>query len=181
VRFLEGEETRSAYDRSRLSQPLETSIPAKQKLLDAVITRYRASAELGVSQWANASAYRIGQALVAFGEALEQSQRPADLHGDDLRAYEEVLNTQAQAFFVRGEDVWTELLRQKGSSANDPWIPQAQAALWRRLSGRFFFRPEVEYPLVAPPDGDENGHAGRPHGGASQDVRAQTQREGSGP
>ena len=181
VRFLEGEETRSAYDKARLSQPLDASIPAKQKLLDAVITRYRASAGLGVPQWAHASAYRIGQALVAFGEALEQSERPADLHGDDLRAYEDVLHTQAQAFFVRGEDVWAELLRQKAPSTDDPWIPQARASLWRRLAGRFFFRPEVEYPLVQAEPRDKDGRASRPSGGDSQDVRAQTQREGTGP
>jgi TolA-binding protein len=149
VRFLEGEESRTAYEAARLSQPLERSIPAKQKLLDLTLERYRRSVELGVSQWAHASAYRIGEALIGFGEALESSERPPDLAGEDLQAYEDVLLEQSQPFRDRGEAVWADLLRQKGRDADDdPWIARAQSSLWKRLGARFLFRPEAEYPLI---------------------------------
>jgi hypothetical protein len=87
---------------------------------------------------------------VGFGESLERSERPADLKGDDLRGYEDVLLEQAQAFYEKGEGVWSELLKQAGKDgAADDWIAQARSALWPRLARRFFFRPEVEFPLVA--------------------------------
>jgi hypothetical protein len=111
---------------------------------------YKKSVELAVPEWVNASTFRIGEALIAFGEALEQSEKPADLKGDDLQGYEDVLQEQSRTFYDRGEGVWTELLRQKGRSAgDDPWIAKAQSSLWSRLGSRFYFRPEAEFPLVA--------------------------------
>jgi tetratricopeptide (TPR) repeat protein len=149
VQFLRGEELAAGYNAARLYQPLAKSIPAKQKLLDSVLVCYRKSVDLGVPEWAHASAFRIGQALVSFGEALEKSERPADLSGDDLRAYEDVLLEQSRTFHERGEAVWTDLLRKKDPDGpEDKWIAQAQAILWEGLGSRFFFRPETEYPLV---------------------------------
>jgi hypothetical protein len=149
VQFLRGEELAGLYNAARLYQPLSKSIPAKQKLLDSVLVCYRRSVDLGVPEWAHASAFRIGQALVGFGEALEKSDRPADLSGDDLRAYEDVLLEQSRTFHERGEAVWTDLLRQKDpKQPEDQWIAQAQAVLWQGLGGRFLFRPETEFPLV---------------------------------
>ncbi|HYM79967.1 MAG TPA: tetratricopeptide repeat protein, partial [Candidatus Limnocylindria bacterium] len=150
VRFLEGEEANTAYSAARLPQPLERSIPAKQKLLEKTLASYRKAVDLGVPEWAHASAFRIGEALVAFGEALEKSQRPADLTGDDLVAYEDVLYRQRDGFFDRGEGVWMELLRSQSREAQaDEWIARTRTSLWGRLANRFYFRPEVEFPLAA--------------------------------
>jgi hypothetical protein len=101
---------------------------------------------------------------VGFGKALEQCERPADLQGDDLAAYEDVLLEQSQAFTDRGEGVWTELLRQKGAEVSaDAWVARAQTALWGRLANRFFYRPEVEFPVVEakPPARDRTQKPGR--------------------
>ncbi|HET9328276.1 MAG TPA: tetratricopeptide repeat protein [Candidatus Eisenbacteria bacterium] len=150
VRYLQGEEARTTYLAARLTQPLEKSIPTKQKLLDSTLARYRASVDIGGSEWSSASAYRIGEALVAFGEALEKSERPADLKGDDLLAYEDVILEQSQPFYDRGEEVWTDLLRERGKEEKvDPWVTQARDALWKRLGSRFYFRPEAEFPAIA--------------------------------
>ncbi len=149
VQFLRGEEKAVAYKALRLGQPLAKSIPAKQKLLDSLLVCYRKGVDLGVPEWAHASAFRIGESLVAFGEALEKSERPADLKGDDLRAYEDVLLEQSRTFHERGEDVWTELLRKRDPKGpDDPWIAQAQEALWQGLGSRFYFKPETEFPLI---------------------------------
>jgi TolA-binding protein len=149
VRYLQGEEARAPYLAARLTQPLEKSIPIKQKLLDSTLARYRASVDLGAQEWSRASAYRIGEALVAFGEGLESSERPADLQGEDLRAYGEVLKEQSQPFYDRGEGVWADLVKQGGKDSKpDPWVARAQAALWHRLASRFYYRPETEFPLV---------------------------------
>ncbi len=149
LRFLEAEESRTAFTRLPLTQPLVKSLAAKQRMLDTLIARYKRSADLGVGDWTHAATFRIGEALVEFGEALERSQRPADLSGDDLLAYEEVLMEQGHRFSDRGEDVWADLLREKSREvAADPWIERTQGALWRRMADRFLFRPEVEFPLI---------------------------------
>jgi len=149
VRFLQGEEAYTAYGAARLVQPLTTSIPVRKRLLDTLLVRYRRTVDLGVPDWAHAAAFRIGLALVEFGDALEHSERPADLHGDDLRAYESVLVDQSRAFSERGAAVWTDLLRQNArKGSGDAWTAQAQATLWQRLASRFLYRPEAEFPLV---------------------------------
>jgi len=150
VRFLQGEEARPAYQAIALRLPLPQSIAAKQKSLDHLMGLYRQCVDLGVPEWTHAATFRIGEALVTFGEALERSERPADLTGDALRAYEGVLHDRGSEFSARGEDVWSELLRKKATETrDDPWIARAREALWQRLGGRFRFRPEVDYPLVA--------------------------------
>jgi tetratricopeptide (TPR) repeat protein len=154
TRFLEAEEAYAAYDAVRITQPLKTSLPKKQKALDDVMARYAKTAGEGVPEWRHASSFRTGQALAAFGEALERSDKPADLQGDDRLAYEEVLREKAQPFYDRAEQVWTDMLRQAGSEKSDPWVERAQSSLWQRLAGRFYFRPEVDYPRIAgtPPE-----------------------------
>lgn len=148
-KFLEAEEAYAAYDAIRLTQPLKTSIPARQKALDQAMSRYTKVAAEGVPEWRHAASFRTGQALAAFGTALEQSQRPADLKGDDLLGYEEVLREKAQPFYDRAEQVWTDQLRQSNADTKDAWTERAQSALWERLAGRFYFQPEFDYPRIA--------------------------------
>jgi TolA-binding protein len=148
VRFMQGEEGRQGYEAAKLTQPLVRSIAARQVKLDSLLARYRRTIDLGIPSFAHAGAYRIGEALIGFGTALEQSERPADISGDDRLAYEDVLVEKAQAFYDRGEQVWEELLRQKGDDGDDRWVTEARGALWKRLGQRFYFRPEVEFPLI---------------------------------
>jgi len=150
VRFRQGEAARAAGAAVAIRLPLDQSIQRRQKHLDQALAHYQASAAYGVAEWAHASACRIGQTLVEFGTALEQSERPADLQGDDLLAYEDVLLDRSQVFYDRGEGVWVDLLRQKGDEDSaDPWLAESRKALWGRLGLRFAYQPETDYPRVA--------------------------------
>lgn len=148
VRFRFAEEAFQRYRALALTQPLPKSIAAKQKQLDSVLVRYRRAADLAVPEWTHAATYRIGEALVAFGEALEKSERPKDLTGDDLLAYENVLFEQGQTFRSRGETVWTDLLEKSRGSVADTWTTQARTALWAHLGDRFLFQAESDFPVV---------------------------------
>lgn len=163
LRFLQGEEAFQAYSSARLVQPLAKSIGAKQKLLDSVIVRYRRGIDTGEPLWAHACGCRMGEALAGFGDALDQSERPADLKGDDLRAYEDVVAEQSRAFMDRAAGVWSDMLRRvKADAPADEWVTRARASLWKQLATRFYYRPEVEFPLVEavkPEEPDERAHA----------------------
>ena len=148
VRFRFAEEAFQRYQALALTQPLPKSIAAKQKQLDSVLVRYRRAADLAVPEWTHAASYRIGEALVVFGEALEKSERPKDLTGEDLHAYENVLLEQGQTFRARGETVWTDLLEKSRGSVTDAWLSKARGALWAHLGDRFLFQPESEFPTV---------------------------------
>jgi tetratricopeptide (TPR) repeat protein len=150
VAFLEAEEARAASDSLPLRQPLAASIAARQKQLDRTMALYRACVAVGIAEWTHAATFRIGQSLVGFGQALEQSERPADLQGDALHAYEGVLRDKSQIFYDRGEAMWSELLKQLDpAAAPDAWVERTRASLWPRLGSRFFYRPEMEYPTIA--------------------------------
>jgi hypothetical protein len=176
VRFRQGEEARVAAAAVPLTLPLSASLPRRQKRMDEAIARYHDATAMGVSEWSNASACRIGETLIEFGQALERSERPADLKGDDLLAYEDVLLDKAQVFYDRAEGVWGELVRQKGATTSkDAWVLEARSALWKRLGLRFAFQAEPEVPLVKA-DVPDRPHAPKERATEKRDRRAQKSR-----
>jgi len=181
VRFLQGEEAAAACAAMPLRQPLDKSIKARQKLLDQALARYRECVALEVSEWAHAATFRIGELLIGFGEALEKSERPADLTGADLQGYQDELAEQAGVFYDRGEGVWTELLKKgaapgstaraagdpkgdakKDTAAEDEWVQKARTSLWSRIGSRFAFLPELEFPTITA-SAPESGRSREPH------------------
>ena len=71
------------------------------------------------------------------------------MSGDDLAAYDEVLEEQSSDFYDKGEEAWRALLRRATESGTeDEWTEKTRAALWPRMAARFIHRPEVDYPLV---------------------------------
>jgi TolA-binding protein len=184
VRYYEGEDARIVYEKQALTQPLAQSIEIKKTGLESTIAAYQRAAEVGASRWAHASAFRIGQALVNFGLSLESSERPVEIVGDDLYAYEDVLFEQSDTFHVRGETVWFDLLSQKGWS-EDPggWLVRSRDALWSRLSLRFLSRAEVAHPLIdasppsvySPMELAEEGEVGRLDGADAPDSDSASQ------
>jgi hypothetical protein len=177
LRFTQGEESRRAFEAVGLKQPLPKSIATKKALLDTLLARYRRGVDAGDRLWAHASALRMGQSLIAFADALEHAERPADLQGADRAAYDDVLHSRAQVFDDRGVGVLTQLLRQAHTAhANeDAWTAQAQSLLWERLATRFQFHPEVDMPLV-----DEDAEARRQENAHSGDTDNSKPRSGQG-
>jgi len=148
--FLTAEEAHRSYAAMKLTQPLKSSIEKKKTKLEAVIALYDQCSKRAVAEYTRASAHRIGQSLIEFGDALAASERPKGLSADDLAAYNDVITEQSYAFYDRGEDAWSTLLRQSASDKDDPgdWLARTRETLWPRLGARFMFHPEVDYPVV---------------------------------
>lgn len=150
VDFLQAEEAHAAYASIKLTQPLPRSIEKKKAKLEATIALYEQCSKRAVAEYTRASAHRIGQSLIEFGDALAASERPKGLSADDLAAYNDVITEQSYAFYDRGEDAWSTLLRQSAGEKDDPgnWLAHTREVLWPRLGARFLFHPEVDYPVV---------------------------------
>jgi hypothetical protein len=148
VAFLRGEEAKARFDAARLVLPLAPAIAQKKSLLENALKEYRSAASHEVAPWNRAAATRIGECLVAFGDALMESERPADLQGDDQVAYEQEIERQSWEFFDRGEEVWTQLVRRAGDEPGDEWVEQVRQELYPRIARRFSHRPEVDYPSL---------------------------------
>ena len=152
IRFAQGEAIDRQYRTIRLTQPLDASLSVKRDALDNVLAAYQKSLAAGSVQWSRASAYRMGECLVHFGESIRDVPPPETLSEEDVDAYQAVLEEQAWSFFDQGEAMWLEILDDMaaGRAAADPgeWVEQTRQALWPRLADRFLFRPEVEYPVI---------------------------------
>lgn len=149
--FLEAEERRVAYDAMRLTQPLAACLERKKAALEAVVAGYGTVVKRGISPWSQAATFRIGECLIGFGDRLRESERPADLSGDDLLAYDEVLEEQAWTFYGQGEGTWEELLRRVDPALGDEgrWLERTQGSLWPRVAERFVHLSEADHPVVA--------------------------------
>jgi TolA-binding protein len=159
VRFRHGEEARTRLEQARLTQPLEPAVATKKKLLEGALSEYRACSEYAAAPWNQAAVFRIGECLVEFGDALMESDRPADLEGDDLAAYEQVLEERSWDFWDRGEETWAGLVRRAAEGgAEGDWVERAESELWPRIARRFAHRPEVEHPWIsaAPPEEEDS-------------------------
>jgi TolA-binding protein len=151
VDYLTAEEAHTEYAAMKLTQPLPKSLEKKKAKLESTVELYNKCSAHGDAQYTRAAAHRIGQSLIEFGDALAASERPKDLSGDDLLAYDDVINQQSWEFYDRGEDVWSDLLTQTRAEKDDPggWIARTRDALWPRLAQKFLFQPSAEHPLVA--------------------------------
>lgn len=150
LEYLRAEEARPAYEAIALRLPLAASVAARNRALEALLARYRACLDQGDPEWTRAASYRIGGALVAFGDALEASERPAELSAEDRAGYDEVIAEQAWGFFDRGEEVWRSLLADARDDSVDlgGWVERTQRALWPRLAKRYVHRPEGAFPRL---------------------------------
>lgn len=159
VDYLTAEEAHAEYAGMKLTQPLPKSLEKKKAKLESTLELYNKCSSHGDAQYTRAAAHRIGQSLIEFGDALAASERPQDLSGDDLLAYDDVINQQSWEFYDRGEDVWSDLLTQTRSEKDDPggWIARTRDALWPRLAQKFLFQPSAEHPLVAAKPPAETG------------------------
>ncbi len=149
--FLAGEETYARYRTLRLTQPIQTSIESKKAALEEVLQVYGRCVAGETTPWNRAAAHRIGEALVHFGESLVASELPSGITGDDLLAYQDVLEEQAWEFYDRGEEAWGELLRRSRNVDEDDenWIARTQELLWPRVAKRFLHMPAFSFPVVA--------------------------------
>ena len=151
VDYLTAEEAHADYAAMKLTQPLPKSLEKKKAKLESTLALYNKCSSHGDAQYTRAAAHRVGQSLIEFGDALVASERPQDLSGDDLLAYDDVLSQQSWEFYDRGEDVWSDLLTQTRGEKDDPggWIARTRDALWPRLGQKFLFQPSAQHPLVA--------------------------------
>jgi len=159
VDYLTAEEAHAEYAAMKLTQPLPKSLEKKKAKLESTLELYNRCAKHGIAEYTRGAAHRVGQSLIEFGDALVASERPKDLAGDDLIAYDDVLNQQSWEFYDRGEDVWSDLLTQTRGEKDDPgqWIARTRDALWPRLAQKFLFQPAVEHPFVAAKPPAETG------------------------
>jgi hypothetical protein len=151
ARFLVTEAQRPRYQAVTLVQPLDASLQEKKVALETLLTGYGATLERGVHPWHAAASLRLGESLAELGDALRDSELPADLAGDDVWGWQEAMNLQAQNLEDRAVASWSLGLRgARDAQHEDTWTADLRAQLFPLLSKRIPTQPTPLFVLVAP-------------------------------
>ena len=151
ARFFVTETHRPHYQSVRLSQPIDKSLEDKKQALETLLAGYGATLEHGVHPWHAAASLRLGESLAELGDALRDSEPPAELEGEDLWGWQEAMNLQAQNLEDRAVASWSLGLRgARDAQLEDDWTAELRGQLYPMLSQRIPTRPAPMYVLVTP-------------------------------
>jgi tetratricopeptide (TPR) repeat protein len=133
----------------RLALPLEKSLPAKRKALEAALGAYGRAEEYGVAQVTTASAFAMADLYRHLGQALMDSDRPRNLDAEELEQYDVLLEEQAFPFEEKAIGIHERNARLAAQGIYDEWVQKSYAELAQLKPGRYA-RAEVAEAPIAP-------------------------------
>lgn len=128
---------RAAFDSTRLSLPLEQSLPAKKDRLQAALDAYGRAADYGIAEVTTAATYHTGDLYYDFGQALLDSPRPSELSGNEKAQYEILLEEQAFPFEEDAIGIHEANVERIDDGIYDEWVRKSLAQLAELLPARY--------------------------------------------
>lgn len=128
----------------KLTQPLKRSLTAKTTAMKTALGRYEKVAAIGVSEYATAANYKIGQMYRVLAKDMLESERPKGLDDLELEQYDLLLEEQALPYEDQAIDILianTDLVKD---NIYDKWVKQSFAELAQLLPGRYAKSEQVE-------------------------------------
>jgi cellulose synthase operon protein C len=132
------------FNSIKLTQPLRRSLERKTTVMRDALKRYENIAAIGVSEYATAANFKIGQMYQVLARDMIDSERPPGLDELELEQYELLLEEQALPYEDQAIDILianTDLVSQ---DIYDEWVKQSFAQLAKLLPGRFAKFEQVE-------------------------------------
>ncbi len=121
----------------RLAAPLERSLLAKKKALEAALTGYGRAADYGIASVTTQCGHAVAELYRHFGQALMESDRPAGLSADELEQYDLLLEEQAFPFEEKAIGIHEKNARLAADGVFDEWVQRSFAALAQMKPGRY--------------------------------------------
>jgi cellulose synthase operon protein C len=121
----------------RLALPLEKTLPAKRKALEAALGAYGRAEEYGVAQVTTASAFAMADLYRHLGKALLESDRPTNLDAEELEQYDVLLEEQAFPFEEKAIGIHERNARLAAQGIYDEWVRKSYAELAQLEPGRY--------------------------------------------
>jgi tetratricopeptide (TPR) repeat protein len=135
----------------RLGMPLEQSLPAKRKALEAALSAYGRAEEYGVAQVTTASAFAMADLYRHLGKALMESDRPKNLDAEELEQYDVLLEEQAFPFEEKAIGIHERNVRLAAQGVYDEWVQKSYAELAQLKPGRYARAEVADAPATVPP------------------------------
>ncbi len=128
---------RQEFDSLQLTQPLKSSLKAKQRALKGTIGAYKQVIDYGVGDFVTAASYQIADMYVNLSRSIMDSSRPSGLSALELEQYEILLEEQAFPFEEQAIELHEVNLHRMWKGTNDEWTDRSLASLRVLMPGRF--------------------------------------------
>jgi tetratricopeptide (TPR) repeat protein len=120
-----------------LAVPLDRSLLARKKALEAALGAYGKVADYAVAPFATAAGFAMADLYRDFGRALLESERPRNLSPDELEQYDLLLEEQAFPFEEKAIAIHERNARLAAEGTYDEWVRASYAELARLKPGRY--------------------------------------------
>ena len=112
--------------------------------MNDALKAYIKTTEIGVSEFATAGTYRIGDIYLSLATDLMASQRPGGLSELELEQYEILLEEQALPFEDQAIDILESNAELTLENIYDKWVKKSFTALGHLLPGRYAKEEQIE-------------------------------------
>ncbi len=120
-----------------LMQPFEESLAEKKRRMDVALSAFEALVAYEVGEVTAAATFYLAEIYGDFSDALVDSERPADLSGADLAAYEMVIEEEAFPFEEQSIAVHQENVELMRRGILNEWVEKSLTVLAELMPGRY--------------------------------------------
>ena len=117
--------------------PLDRSLLARKKALEAALAGYGKAADYAVAPVTTAASFAMADLYRDFGRALLESERPRNLSPEELEQYDLLLEEQAFPFEEKAIAIHERNARLAAEGTYDRWVRASYAELARLKPGRY--------------------------------------------
>jgi len=128
----------------RITLPIEASLPAKQKAVEAAIQALNRAAGYGFADVTTAATYELGTLHQDFAKSLTDSERPKKLSALELEQYDLLLEEQSFPFEEKAIEAHESNLRRIPQGIYDEWVAKSAKALAQLAPGKYGKREKGE-------------------------------------
>ena len=141
------EDARRRYEAVNLVEPLRNNLRAKKKDLEAALAAYTRAADYGVADVATAATFHIADLYYDFSRSLLKSQRPGNLHGEELEQYNLMLEDQAFPFEEKAIKIHEVNIHRVPDGYYDQWIKRSFKELAKLVPARYAKKERSDGPV----------------------------------
>ncbi|WP_420590648.1 tetratricopeptide repeat protein [Bacterioplanoides sp.] len=132
-----GDFERIAFEKVKLSLPLDKSVTRKNKFMQAALKRYTQAVQLGVLEYTTSSTFRIGELYKQLAKGLMNSERPAGMDEVEAEEYQFLLEDQAFPLEEAAIEVHQTNAGRTYDGLYDSWIKQSYKSLGELMPGQY--------------------------------------------
>ncbi|GAA6183531.1 tetratricopeptide repeat protein [Aliiglaciecola sp. NS0011-25] len=126
-----------AFNRVKLSLPLNKSLTKKRQVLDKALDSLNATLEYKIAEFSTVANFKIGEIYGQLARDLMDSERPKGLSELELEQYNILLEEQAYPFEEQAIGIHEANIQRTWQGVYDRWVKESFDALRKLLPGRY--------------------------------------------